>query len=90
MIIDSLNENIIIKLLLIIALITNNIKKDNSLYKDINIYKKFGTNSTDLKIFIMAHKDFDNSRHNPVYYIVVDDKTQLKNKYYLNVIYANK
>ena len=38
----------------------------------------------------MAHKDFDNSRHNPVYYIVVDDKTQLKNKYYLNVIYANK
>jgi len=38
----------------------------------------------------MAHKDFDNIRYNKVYTIVVDDKTQLKNKYDLNIIYANE
>ena len=43
-----------------------------------------------LKIFIMAHKDFESFRYNPVYSIVVDDKTFLKNKYNLNIIYADK
>ena len=38
----------------------------------------------------MAHKDFENFRYNPVYSIVVDDKTFLKNKYNLKIIYADK
>ena len=38
----------------------------------------------------MAHKDFYNTRNSQVYKIVVDDETQLKNKYNLQVIYANK
>ena len=37
----------------------------------------------------MTHKDFKNFRFNPVYYIVADDKLQLKEKYRLNIIYAN-
>ena len=42
-----------------------------------------------IKIFVMTHKDFNNHRLNKNYIIVADDKTQLKNKYNLNVIYAN-
>jgi hypothetical protein len=38
----------------------------------------------------MAHKDFYNTRNNQIYKIVVDDETQLKNKYNLQVIYADK
>lgn len=43
-----------------------------------------------INIFVMAHKDFYNVRNNQIYKIVADDKTQLKNKYNLSVIYANK
>ena len=43
-----------------------------------------------INIFIMAHKDFNNTRNNQVYKIVADDETQLKNKYNLQVIYADK
>ena len=43
-----------------------------------------------INIFIMAHKDFYNTWNNKIYKIVVDDETQLKNKYNLQVIYANK
>lgn len=46
-------------------------------------------NQPDLKIFIMAHKDFDNYRYNPIYTIVADDKSQLQKKYNLKVMYAN-
>ena len=46
--------------------------------------------SNSINIFIMAHKDFYNIRKNQIYKIVVDDETQLKNKYNLQVIYANK
>lgn len=38
----------------------------------------------------MTHRDFRNYRYNPVYSIVVDDKTVLKKKYNLDIIYANK
>lgn len=38
----------------------------------------------------MAHKDFVNYRYNKVYSIVADDKSQLKNKYNLDVIFANE
>lgn len=37
----------------------------------------------------MTHKDFINYRYNKVYSIVADDKSQLKNKYNLDVIFAN-
>ena len=43
-----------------------------------------------LKIFVEAHKDFNCYRHNPVYTIVVDDKSRLQNKYDLDIIYANE
>ena len=38
----------------------------------------------------MTHKDFYNTRNNQIYKIVADDETQLKNKYNLQVIYADK
>ena len=41
-----------------------------------------------LKIFVMTHKDFINYRYNPAYTIVADDESQLKNKYYLKIIFA--
>ena len=47
-------------------------------------------NESDLKIFIMTHKDFKNYRYNPSYIIVADDKSQLKEKYNLTVLYADK
>lgn len=43
-----------------------------------------------VNIFLMTHKDFYNNRNNQIYKIVVDDDTQLKNKYNLQIIYANK
>ena len=47
-------------------------------------------NENIVKIFISAHKDFKNYRFNPVYNIVVDEKSQLKDNYNLNVLYANE
>ncbi len=38
----------------------------------------------------MTHTDFINHRFNPSYTIVSDDKSQLQNKYNLDVIYANE
>ena len=85
------NQNKLLKSLFIIALIANNLehyyfkyKKEYSFIKS----KIYGENY--LKIFIMAHKDFINYRYNSVYNIVVDNKSQLKNKYNLNIIYANE
>jgi len=83
-------NNIFIKILLIISLISNNVIKDNFIYKQVNEYQKIKTNYSTLKIFIMTHKDFDNIRFDPVYNIVVNDKTELKNNYSLNIIYANE
>ncbi len=47
-------------------------------------------NENIIKIFISAHKDFNNCRLNPVYNIVADEKSQLNENYNLNVIYANE
>ena len=90
MAIDKSIQIIIIKIILMLSLITNNIENDNFVYKKIYNYQKFQTNSSLLKIFIMTHKDFDNARNNPIYNIVADDKSQLKNNYSLNIIYANE
>ena len=84
------NEKRIFKILLILSLITNNIEKDYFINKRINKFQNMKTNTSFLKIFIMAHKDFNNCRYNPVYHIVVDDKSQLKKKYNLNIIYTNE
>ena len=84
------NEIKILKLLLIITIMANNIENDNLIYKQVNNYQKLGTNSLMLKIFIIANKDFNSLRYNPIYSIVVDHKMQLKNNYSLNIIYANE
>ena len=47
-------------------------------------------NENIIKIFISAHKDFKNYRLNPIYIIVADEKSQLNEKYNLNIIYANE
>ena len=75
----------ILKYILILSLILNYI--EDYLFNNI---KYFQTNKSSLKIFIMAHKDFENFRYNPVYSIVVDDKSFLKNKYNLDIIYADQ
>ena len=80
----------IIKIILILLLISNNFELDYFI-KKIKIYKKYKKDHEPiLKIFIMAHQDFINYRYNPAYTIVADDESQLKNKYKLNIIYANK
>ena len=81
------NRSKLFKILFILALLSNRFK-----YDDYLNYKKTidSINQTILKIYIMAHKDFINYRYNKVYSIVIDDKSQLKNKYNLNVIYANE
>lgn len=84
------NKNLIIKIILIFALISNNFDKK---YIDISIYKEFiksQTNTSLIKIFIITHKDFNNYRYNPIYNIVADDKSELENNYKLNIIYANE
>ena len=66
----------------------NKMNKDFYNYAKYNLKNHFKNES--LKIFIMTHKDFINYRKNPVYTIVADDKSQLKKKYNLSVIYADK
>lgn len=59
-------------------------------YKYYLQYISFLDTESNLKIFIVTHKDFINYRHNPAYTIVADNKYQLKNKYNLSIIYADK
>jgi len=90
MILSKKNTNKLLKLLLIISLIIDNIDNNYVLhYRDKN-FIKHKTKESYLKIFVMTHKDFVNYRYNSVYNIVVDNKSLLKNKYNLNVIYANE
>ena len=80
----KINESKLFKILLMIALIINDLEYYS---KMIYLQKKA---IKQLKIFIMTHKDFNNLRKNKIYNIVADDNSQLKNKYNLNVIYADK
>ena len=85
--IHKINRNKLLKLLLVLSLQTNILEFDDYFnYKR----KTYFINDSLLKIFIMTHKDFRNYRFNPVYRIVADDKSQLKNKYNLTIIFANK
>ena len=71
--------------------ITENINKIFSEYhKYTNDDFQQNFKNETLKIFIMTHKDFVNYRKNPVYSIVVDDKSLLKNTYNLRIIYADR
>ena len=69
-------------------------KNSFEIFNILKFFKdKIGNNSkneSDLKIFIMTHKDFTNYRNNPVYNIVADEAKQLKENYTINIIYANK
>lgn len=47
-------------------------------------------NENIIKIFISVHKDFKNYKNNPVYKIIADEKSELKDKYNLNILYANE
>ena len=71
-----------IKYLLILSLIANIIQ--------YYFRRNYLQDETDLKIFIITHKDFQNFRHNPVYTIVANDRTQLTKKYNLKIIFADK
>jgi hypothetical protein len=75
-------------------IIINYSKSKKEIYKEIylrNLNQEKSINYTNIiNIFIMTHKDFYNILSNQVYKIVADDQKQLKNKYNLQVIYANK
>ena len=77
----KIKPNKLLKLFLILILSANIF-----VYYYINSFKK----EQKLKIFIITHKDFNNNRHNPIYTIVADDKSQLKKNYSLHILYAEK
>ena len=83
----ELEENKLLKIILIFSLIFNNFEF-NYITKQRKNYKR--EHEPILKIFIMTHKDFTNYRYNPAYIIVADDESQLKNKYELKTIFATK
>ena len=82
----KINKNLLIKYFIISLLIKNMIDFHYFIFKENNIIG----NEQSLKIFIMTHKDFKNYRYNPIYSIVADDNSELKNKYNLDIIYANR
>ena len=56
--------------------------------KNLNIFRAKEEENF-LNIFIATHKDFQNYRYNPVYKIIANDSSQLKNKYNLEVLYCD-
>ncbi len=97
------NINKLFKVLIIISLLINYFNLSLAPNEIKNIFKiwrtetikKFKRNNNfskepEIKIFIMTHRDFKNYRVNPAYNIVADDKSQLRENYSLNLIYANK
>ena len=81
---------LLFKTLLILSLLLNNLEREYIIYEKKKNQNNIKTNSSSLKIFIMAHKDFENHRYNPIYSIVADSKQQLKKKYNLNIFYATE
>jgi hypothetical protein len=76
---------IIIEAIIIYSII-NKLNEKDILFRSLNQEKL--NNKTN--IFIAAHKDFNNSLTNPIYKILADDPTQLKNNYSLHILYTNK
>ena len=66
----------------------NIIKKNKVIY--LRVKDKSNNYTNNINIFIMTHKDFYNNLKNQIYKIVADSPNQLKTKYDLKVIYANK
>ena len=81
-------KSIIIELLLLIISLSIQKTKCNIFKKILNIFKAKKEENF-LNIFIATHKDFQNYRYNPVYKIIANDPSQLKNKYNLEVIYCD-
>ena len=81
-------KSIIIELLLLIISLSIQKTKCNIFKKILNIFKAKDEENF-LNIFIATHKDFQNYRYNPVYKIIANDPSQLKNKYNLEVIYCD-
>lgn len=78
-------------LIIIIGSIIIYTKANKEIDKYINLRNLNKNKSiSNINIFIMAHKDFNNILTNKMYKIVADDQGLLKNKYDLQVIYANK
>ena len=91
MILKKKNQKKIFKKIIIIILLIISIGYYYYIYNKGNIhFLNPKMNENIVKIFITAHKDFKNYRLNPVYNIVVDEKSQLKNNYNLNVLYAEE
>jgi hypothetical protein len=76
------------KLIIIYTKIKKEIEKEICLRK-LNQEKSINY-TNNINIFIMTHKDFYNIITNQIYKIIADDQIQIKNKYSLQVIYANK
>ena len=92
--IKSLDPKIIIIIIMIFIyfqyiynILENDFKKLKNDYIKYNVQNN-SQNESILKIFIMTHKDFNLQRTNSAYTIVADDKSQLKQKYNLSIIYA--
>ena len=51
---------------------------------------RFYWSSKFLNIYICTHRDFDNNLTSPVYKILIDEKSQLKQEYNLTIIETNK
>ena len=64
----------------------NKLNEKEILFRSLN-EEKLNNNTI---IFIVAHKDFNNSLKNQIYKILADDPTQLKNNYSIQILYANK
>ena len=80
----------LIKIVLSFCLIACALTKDYLKYLTKKISLICFRNEPLIKIFIMTHKDFINFRYNSAYTIVADDKSELKNKYNLDVIFATE
>ena len=80
--------------LLLLSLLLSIKKTKGNILKNIlkNILNNFNIKEEEdhyLNIFIATHKDFQNYRYNPVYKIIANNPSQLKNKYNLEVIYCD-
>ena len=80
-----------IKLFLLLILIKN-IRNNlcNGIFKFFKKQKSVTIEEPLLNIFIVTHKDFKNYRYNPVYKIIANDPSKLRDKYDLEVLYCDE
>lgn len=87
----KINEIKLLKYVIIMCLVLNISDKFylEYFYKKILLSKRIKKLPL-IKIFIMTHKDFKNRRYNNAYVIVGDDKSKIKNRYNLTVLFAER